>query len=71
VKRLSLRPDPWNRWIYQNDHPRYNSDEAKDLRERHGRALQSAPQWMRDEALGNDYLADMQRHDIHSPVRKP
>lgn len=59
VKKLSLRPDPHMRWIYDYTHPRYNSDEAKDLRERRRAAIQGAPRWMLDEARSNDALGDI------------
>lgn len=58
MKRLSLRLDPWNRWLYDYTHPDYHSDRAKDLRERHWRAYQNAPRWMIDEARLNDELRD-------------
>lgn len=54
--RLSLEPDEHMRWIYQNGHPDYNSDRAKDLRERRHRAMQNAPRWMIEEARMNDNL---------------
>ena len=47
------------RWIYDYTHPRYNSDEAKDLRERRRAAIQGAPRWMLDEARSNDALGDI------------
>ena len=54
MKLLSLEPDEDMRWIYDNNHPDYNSDRAKDLRERRAAALRSAPEWMIREAEMND-----------------
>lgn len=54
MKRLTLQPDDHMRWIYDLTHPDYNSDEARDLRERRRAAMQNAPQWMIDEARMND-----------------
>ncbi len=52
--RLSLNPDPHMAWIYDQSHPDYYSERAKDLRERRAAALRSAPQWMKDAAYCND-----------------
>jgi hypothetical protein len=60
MKHLSLEPDPHMRWIYENAHPDYNSDYAKDLRARRQAALNSAPQWMIEEARMNDLLKKLQ-----------
>lgn len=46
MKKLSLEPDDHIKWIYNPSHPDYNSDEAKDLRERRAAALRSCPEWM-------------------------
>lgn len=54
MKKLSLKPDPWNEWIYNCDDERYNSPEAVDLRERRKRAIEKSPQWMIDMAIFND-----------------
>lgn len=54
MKRLSLKPDPWNEWIYNSYDERYNSPEAVDLRERRRRAIASCPQWMLEVARMND-----------------
>jgi len=51
---LSLNPDEHMRWIYDYTHPDYNSDYAKDLRERRASAISHAPQWMIEEARMND-----------------
>lgn len=59
--KLSLEPDEHMRWIYDYTHPDYNSDMAKDLRERRMRAMQSAPQWMIEEARLNDILRSCAR----------
>lgn len=56
MKRLSLEPDESMRWIYNHRHPNYNTDYAKDLRERRARAIQSAPEWMKQEAQLNDVM---------------
>lgn len=53
MKCLSLEPDEAMRWIYDYTHPDYNSDRAKDLRERRFRAIRSAPEWMKREAEFN------------------
>lgn len=54
--KLSLEPDKRMRWIYEYTHPDYNSDRAKDLRERRAAALRNAPKWMIEEARLNDSL---------------
>jgi hypothetical protein len=54
MKRLSLEPDERMRWIYDYTHPDYNSDRAKDLRERREVAMRNAPRWMIEEARLND-----------------
>ena len=54
--KLTLEPDPHMRWIYDSSHPDYNSDRAKDLRERRRVAMQNAPRWMIEEARLNDNL---------------
>lgn len=48
--RLSLKPDPWNEWIYDPRHPDYNSPEAKHMRKARARAIRNAPEWMTREA---------------------
>lgn len=53
---LSLEPDEHMRWIYDYTHRDYNSDYAKDLRERRRVAMQNAPRWMIEEARMNDNL---------------
>ena len=62
MKRLTLNPDEHMRWIYDPSHPDYNSDRAKDLRERRARALRNAPEWMIREAQLNDAL-DTERNE--------
>ena len=54
MKKLSLKPDADMVWIYNCYHPDYNSEQAKDLRERRRQALASCPQWMKEEARMND-----------------
>ena len=54
MKLLTLEPDPHMRWIYDYTHPDYNSDMARDLRERRAAALRSCPRWMIQEARMND-----------------
>jgi len=61
MRNISLEPDPDMRWIYENNHPDYNSDEAKWLRECRARAIASAPQWMIEEARLNDLLRKLSR----------
>ncbi len=56
MKSLSLEPDEHMRWIYDYTHPEYNSDRAKDLRDRRAAAIRNAPQWMIEEARLNDAL---------------
>lgn len=56
MKKFTLQPDPHMRWIYDYNHPRYRSPEAKDLRERRSRAIQSAPEWMIELAMWNDEM---------------
>lgn len=53
---LSLRPDPGMQWIYARSHRDYNSDIARDLRERRDRAIRSAPEYMIREAELNDAI---------------
>jgi hypothetical protein len=54
VKRLSLEPDEHMRWIYDPQHPDYNSDHAKHLREARAHALSQCPDWMIWDAALND-----------------
>lgn len=56
MKRLSLEPDEHMRWIYDYTHPDYNTDRARDLRERRAVAMQNAPRWMIEEARMNDNI---------------
>jgi len=58
---FSLDPDPHMAWIYENNHPDYNTPEAESLRESRGRALRSAPQWMLDLAHMNDAMRKLER----------
>jgi hypothetical protein len=53
-RNWSLEPDSDKRWIYDTQHPDYNSDQAKWLRERRFNALRRLPEWMKDMALSND-----------------
>lgn len=55
--RFSLEPDEHMRWIYDFRHPDYNSDRARNLRDRRAAALRSCPQWMLDDAALNDEMA--------------
>ena len=55
---FSLHPDPDMRWIYDYHDPRYNSPEARDLRERRDRALRTAPRWMVEQAAINDAMRE-------------
>lgn len=64
MKLLSLEPDEHMRWIYDPSHRDYNSDRARDLRERRQAAMRNAPRWMIDEASTNDNLK--KAFDIHS-----
>ena len=57
--KLSMKPDAHMKWIYNTLHPDYNSDMAKDLRERRCRAIANAPEWMRREAYVNDLRKDI------------
>ena len=57
--KLSLEPDEHMRWIYDYTHPDYNSDRAKDLRERRRVAMVNAPRWMVWEAELNDSLKEV------------
>ena len=54
--KLSLEPDAYMAWIYENNHPDYNTPRAKHLREARSLAIRSAPQWMIEEARLNDIL---------------
>ena len=56
MRMLSLEPDEDMKWIYDDLHPEYHSDRARDLRERRDRALRMAPQWMIEEARMNDIM---------------
>lgn len=58
MKKLSSKPDPLMAWIYDRDHPDYDSDKAKDLRIRRENALSACPKWMIREAECNDNLGD-------------
>lgn len=44
------------RWIYDQSDRRYNTDEARDLRERRASEIRNAPRWMVEQAQMNDYL---------------
>ena len=59
---LSLDPDSDMRWIYDCWHPDYNSERARDLRERRDVAIRSAPRRMAWEAQLNDALKEP-KHD--------
>ena len=54
MERFSLEPDEHMKWIYDSKHPDYNTDMAKDLRNRRANALSQCPQWMIWDALLND-----------------
>jgi hypothetical protein len=54
MRKLSLQPDPWMRWIYDPTHPDYNSEHAKSLRDARERMLAMTPAWMKLEASAND-----------------
>jgi hypothetical protein len=56
MKMLSLEPDEHMRWIYDQTHPDYHTDYARDLRKRRDRALAACPRWMIEEARMNDIL---------------
>ena len=50
--KLTFQPDPHMEWIYD---PKYlNDPQAKDLRERRAKAIQSAPRWMIEQAMLNE-----------------
>lgn len=53
---FSLEPDEHMRWIYDQRHPDYNSDRARDLRERRAAALRSCPRWLLEQAALNDEM---------------
>lgn len=55
-RQLSLEPDDHMKWIYNPSHPNYNSDQAKDLRERRAAALRSCPEWVLLDAYLNDIM---------------
>lgn len=55
-RRLSLKPDPWMRWIYDYRDPRYNDPQTIDLRNRRDAAIRSAPRWMIEMARTNDLM---------------
>jgi len=55
---LSLQPDPWMRWIYDPQHPDYDSERAQDLRRQRERALQATPGWVKELAHLNDSLRE-------------
>ena len=57
MRKLSLQPDADMRWIYNPYHRDYDSDRAKNLRERRDAALSNVPPWMIDEARFNDAMA--------------
>lgn len=56
-KRMTLDPDPWNAWIYDQSHPDYGSPRAEHLRASRAQAIASAPRWMIAEARDNHYRA--------------
>lgn len=63
MNKLSLKPDPHMRWIYDYTDPRYNDPpQTVDLRNRRRNAIDNAPQWMIDEARMNDNFAEA-KHD--------
>ena len=59
MKTLSLEPDEHMRWIYDPSHRDYDSDRARDLRERRDAAMRGAPEWMRREAELNDLIRQL------------
>lgn len=58
MRKLTLEPDPWMRWLYDHQDPRYLTDEAKYLRERRAAAIRSAPEWMLAQAAMNTREAE-------------
>ncbi len=58
MKMLSIEPDEHMRWIYDQTHPDYHTDYARDLRKRRDRALSACPRWMIEEARMNDILRE-------------
>lgn len=54
MNNLSLQPDEHMKWIYDTTHPGYDSDKAKDLRERRLASINSCPIYMIEEAYFND-----------------
>lgn len=56
IDNISLEPDPWMAWIYDQSDPRYHETATVDLRERRAAALRSAPRWMIETAAINDAL---------------
>ena len=62
MNKLSLNPDADMAWIYNCYHPSYDSERAKDLRERRAAALANCPPWLWHIATTNDAEADANRN---------
>jgi hypothetical protein len=65
MTKFSLEPDEHMRWIYDQTHPDYHTDYARDLRERRGRALAACPRGLIQEARMNDIYAAEARRCTH------
>ena len=62
MKRLRLKADPWNEWIYDTKHPDYHSKQAEHMRRARGYAIQNAPEWMKYDAYITELaIQDMKR----------
>lgn len=61
MKRLSLKPDADMKWIYDNNHPDYNTPRVRHLRDARDAAIRSAPEWMIKEAEMNDSMDEQEQ----------
>lgn len=71
MKKLSLKPDADMAWIYENNHPDYNSARARYLREARSSAIRFAPQWMIEDARINDLLDDLRKRKDEKLPQSP
>ena len=62
MKKLRLAPDAWNAWIYDTKHRDYNSEYAKNLRNRRSYAIRHAPDIIKFDAYVTELaIRDMEK----------
>ena len=61
---LSVQPDPWMRWIYDYNDPRYSDPATVQLRDRRWAALRSLDGVMYDLGLQNDERRKAERNAV-------